>query len=103
MTRSTQPLRDEHQELLPNVEELRKTADMIGEAPRDVEQRKLEESYRFLSQHLRPHAEAEEKVLYPTVEKLMGASEATATMKRDHVEIIRLTKELGAELKAPSG
>ena len=28
-----QPLRDEHRELLPHIETLRKTADLIGESP----------------------------------------------------------------------
>ncbi len=100
MARPTQPLRDEHKGLLLHIEELRKTADMIGEASREAEQRELEASFSFLSRHLGPHAQAEERVLYPTVEKLMGASEATATMKMDHAEIIRLTQELGSLLKA---
>lgn len=39
-------------------------------------------------------AEAEEWVLYPTVGRLMGAPEATATMSRDHQEIGRLIQEL---------
>ncbi len=99
MTRPTEPLREEHKGLLPHIEELREAADVIGEAPREVEKQKLEDSYRFLSRHLRPHAEAEEKVLYPKVEHLMGSSEATETMKRDHKEIIGLTQELGSLLK----
>ncbi|HET9918312.1 MAG TPA: hemerythrin domain-containing protein [Ktedonobacteraceae bacterium] len=50
----------------------------------------------FLSQHLLPHAQAEERALYPVVGRLIGASEATATMSRDHVEVGRLTEELGS-------
>jgi iron-sulfur cluster repair protein YtfE (RIC family) len=59
MVTLTQPLRDEHKELLP-------------------------------------HAQAEERALYPVVGRLMGAPEATATMSRDHVEVGQLTQELGS-------
>jgi iron-sulfur cluster repair protein YtfE (RIC family) len=55
--------------------------------------------YEFLSHHLLPHARAEDRALYPTVGKVMGAPEATATMSRDHVEVGRLTDEL-ASLRA---
>lgn len=103
MAKPTQPLRDEHKGLLPHIEELRETADKVGEVPADTERRAIEDSYRFLTGHLRPHAEAEERVLYPVVERLMGASEATATMKKDHAEIIRLTGELGSLLQSRSG
>jgi len=44
--------------------------------------------------HLIPHAQAEEQVLYPTVGRLLRTLEATDTMSRDHLEIIRLTEEL---------
>ncbi|HYM92052.1 MAG TPA: hemerythrin domain-containing protein [bacterium] len=50
--------------------------------------------YEFLTHHLIPHAQAEDRALYPTVAKIMGAPQATATMSRDHVEVGRLTEEL---------
>jgi len=95
MTTFTQPLRDEHKELIPHIEMLRTVADSIGSAPLASLQQSVEEAYTFLTHHLTPHAQAEERALYPVVGKLMGAAEATATMSRDHVEIGRLTGELG--------
>jgi iron-sulfur cluster repair protein YtfE (RIC family) len=103
MTLITQRLRDEHRHLLPHVEQLRSTADSVGDAPPDVVQRKVEECYEFLAHHLIPHAQAEEYALYPVVGKVLGASEATATMSRDHVEVSRLTEELGRLRTALSG
>jgi iron-sulfur cluster repair protein YtfE (RIC family) len=50
----------------------------------------------LLQAHLIPHAQAEEAALYPVVARLMGAPNGTATMTRDHVEVGRLTDELGA-------
>jgi iron-sulfur cluster repair protein YtfE (RIC family) len=96
MVTLTQPLRDEHKELLPQIELLQTVADAIGEAPITSLRRRVEEVYAFLTHHLLPHAQAEERALYPVVGRLMGALEATATMSRDHVEIGRLTEELGS-------
>lgn len=98
MTTLTQPLRDEHKELLPHIELLRTVADTIGEAPVASLRRSIDEAYAFLTHHLLPHAQAEERTLYPVVGRLIGAPEATATMSRDHVEIDRLTQELGSLL-----
>lgn len=96
MATVTQPLRDEHKELWPHVEALRITADAVGEVPLAVLQRGLDEAYAFLAHHLLAHAQAEERALYPVVQKVLGAPEATATMSRDHVEVGRLVEELGA-------
>lgn len=96
MVTLTQPLRDEHKELLPHIELLRTAADAIGAAEGASLQRSIGEAYTFLTHHLIPHAQAEERALYPVVGRLMGAPEATATMSRDHVEIGRLTGELGS-------
>jgi iron-sulfur cluster repair protein YtfE (RIC family) len=96
MVTLTQPLRDEHKELLPHIELLRTAADAIGAASGTSLQRSVDEAYAFLTHHLIPHAQAEERALYPVVGILMGAPEATATMSRDHVEIGRLTAELGS-------
>ncbi len=90
----TQPLRDEHKELLPHIELLRTTADTIGEASIASLRRSVDEAIAFLTHHLLPHAQAEERALYPVVGRLMGAPEATATMSRDHDEVGRLTGEL---------
>lgn len=91
----TQPLRDEHKELLPHIHALREAADLVGQARPDVVHHAVDEAHDFLSQHLLRHARAEEQALYPVVGRLMGSPRATATMERDHVEIARLTDELG--------
>ncbi len=96
MAQVTLPLREEHKELLPNVEALRAAADLVGEAPLDAVRTKVEEAYQFLAHHLAPHAQAEEAALYPVVARVMGAKEATSTMSRDHVEVGKLIGELAS-------
>ncbi len=94
MANLTQPLRDEHKGLLPHVEGLRLAGDAVNESLTSSAHAKIEEAYDFLTHHLLPHAQAEDEALYPVVQKVMGASQATATMSREHLEVERLTEEL---------
>lgn len=96
MSRLTEPLREEHQELLPHVEKLLLVADSIGETSSESLREGLDEAHAFLANLLIPHARVEEAVLYPIVAKVMGAPEVTATMSQDHLEIGHLTAELEA-------
>jgi len=92
-----QHVRDEHTELVSRSEVLRRVADSIGAFTQaESIQEGVEQAYTFLMHHLIPHAQAEEQVLYPTVGKLLRTLEATNTMSRDHLEVIRLTVELEA-------
>jgi len=95
MPRITQPLRDEHKELLPHIEALRVAADCVGTAPIADIRSEVDAAYAFLDGHLIPHAKAEEAALYPAVARIMGARDATATMIREHGEIGRMVGELG--------
>ncbi len=94
MTTITQPLRDEHKELLPQVETLKTAGDEISEMLSERAWKDVQAAYEFLAYHLIPHAYAEDQALYPVVQKVMGAPQATATMSRDHVEVGRLAEEL---------
>jgi hemerythrin-like domain-containing protein len=102
MASITQHLRDEHKELYPQIELLRQTADVINESLTTQAHDRMEQVYNFLTRHLFAHAKAEEAALYPTVQKAMGNELSTATMVRDHIEIMRLTDELGTLRVHPS-
>jgi hemerythrin-like domain-containing protein len=91
----TQPLRDEHAELIPHIDALRDAGDAVGQSDLGRLREAVDASYEFLAHHLIPHAGAEEAVLYPAVQRAVGAPEITATMARDHVEVHALTDELG--------
>jgi iron-sulfur cluster repair protein YtfE (RIC family) len=95
MASKTQPLKDEHKTLYPKVETLRLAGDLVNQSLTSMAHDKIEQAFNFLTQELIPHAQAEEKALYPMVEKAMGAANATATMSRDHQEVEQLTQELG--------
>lgn len=95
MTSLTQPLRDEHAEILPRIEQLREVADRIGELSAAGLTEAVDEAHDFLAGHLIAHAEAEEAALYPMVGEVCGAPEVTATMSREHQKIGELVNELG--------
>ncbi len=94
MASVTQPLRDEHRELLPHIESLCAAADSVKAAAPAAILEEVDEAIEFLAAHLIPHALAEDAALYPVVGETMGARQATATMSRDHVEVGRMTQEL---------
>ncbi len=96
MTTLTQPLKEEHKELYPELETLRLAGDAMKEAVTASDRKKIDKAPTFLIHRLLPHAQAEEKALYPVVQKLMGSSSATATMSQDHMEVRRLTDELAS-------
>ncbi len=98
MNTLTQPLRDEHKELIPHIEQILEVANSLPEASLEQIRDGVEEVYDFLAYHLIPHAQAEEAALYPVVQKAIGSPEATRTMSRDHVEVGRYVDEL-AELQ----
>jgi iron-sulfur cluster repair protein YtfE (RIC family) len=90
----TEPLRVEHRQLAPHIDELAHTATWVSTAPPPVVREKLQGALDFLRHHLVPHALAEEDVLYPAVEGAMRAPGATETMRRDHAEVLRRVEEL---------
>jgi iron-sulfur cluster repair protein YtfE (RIC family) len=94
MNTLTQPLRDEHKELIPHIEQILEVANSIPDAPVEQIRTGVKDVYDFLAYHLIPHAQAEEAALYPVVQKALGSPDATRTMSRDHVEVGRYVDEL---------
>ena len=89
-----EPLREEHRGLVPHIDALRAAGDAVGEVDLPALRALVDQSEEFLTHHLIPHAQAEDAALYPEVQRVLGAPEATATMSRDHVEVGALTEEL---------
>ena len=94
MNTLTQPLRDEHKELIPHIEQILQVADSLPDAPLEQIRGGVQEVYEFLAYHLIPHEQTEEAALYPAVQQALGSPDATRTMSRDHVEVGRYIDEL---------
>jgi iron-sulfur cluster repair protein YtfE (RIC family) len=94
MNTLTQPLRDEHKELIPHIEKILEVANSIPEAPLEQIRDGVREVYEFLTYHLIPHAQAEDAALYPAVQRALGSLDSTRTMSRDHIEVEAYVTEL---------
>nr|WP_225980838.1 hemerythrin domain-containing protein [Micromonospora sp. B006] len=84
---------------------LRDTADMVAIRPDDPAcLPALREVHRRLVDEVLPHEAAEDRQLYPALAGPLGSDEATSTMSRAHVEIVRLVERIGGHLTAqPDG
>ncbi len=94
MNTLTQPLRDEHKELIPHIEKILEVANSIPDAPLEQLRAGVRDVYEFLAYHLIPHAQAEDVALYPAVQKALGSLDSTRTMTRDHIEVGHYIAEL---------
>lgn len=93
MLQLMQPLRDEHAQLMPRLGLLRMAAEAVEGPSRAALDQLLKDSLDFLQHDLLPHAEVEERTIYPAVEQHLGAR-STLTMTLDHLEIKRMVEEL---------
>ncbi len=57
------------------------------------------EVHRFLIEEVAPHEEAEQELLYPVLEQVLGGREPTAPMSRAHIEILHQIRRLGELLE----
>jgi iron-sulfur cluster repair protein YtfE (RIC family) len=81
---ATAALREEHEHLLVHVEHLKAAAAELPELSIEERRTLLARVLEFLRGTLLPHAQAEERALYPAVAGLYGHPDATATMSYDH-------------------
>lgn len=93
-TAAADVLRATHQWLQAGIETVRHAADAIGVAPTEEVDLLVDLAYDFLVDELVPHAVADDRVLYPAVDRIVGSAGATWTMRRDHLELGRLIDRL---------
>jgi iron-sulfur cluster repair protein YtfE (RIC family) len=94
--RPTAVMRVEHASLRHEVSRLPRVAAGLGEWVSPGTPDQLAAIRQFLEEHLLPHARAEDGVLYPLLDTVMGAAQATATMTADHEEIRQRADGFGA-------
>src|ERR1039457_4179010 len=72
----------EHESIRVSIERLRPPADDLGSLSPATAMSQIRSVHRLLTQEIGPHEEAEETELYPALNRLLGGSAATATMRR---------------------
>lgn len=85
-------MREEHRHLLTRVQRLLDAADDLDDATSLPDS--VHEAHAMLTGHVLPHAHGEDDTVYRVVEELLGAPGAADPMRRQHVEIERLSQRL---------
>ena len=85
----------EHQAIKDRVGELRAAADRLGIAPYPEAMSAIRHVHGVLVNEVGPHEQAEERELYPRLDRLFGSPAVTATMSRGHAEIAHQIRRLG--------
>ncbi len=82
----------EHQAIRADVEQVRTTAQTLGEPGAMDRVRRVHE---VLTREVWPHEQAEESELYPALNRVLGGTDPTAPMSRGHAEIAVQIARLG--------
>ncbi len=77
---------------------MRSAADALGDLDPAAAMARLRGVHRLLVDEVEPHEEAEQDVLYPALDRLIGGRDPTGPMSRAHVEIAHQIRRLGALL-----
>ena len=89
-------IRSEHRELISGVAHLGLLAQRLSGGGVDQLEGEIRTAIEFLEHELLPHARAEERLIYPKVERVLRAEgQATAAMEYDHRRIEGLAADLG--------
>ncbi|MGA1362310.1 MAG: hemerythrin domain-containing protein [Ilumatobacteraceae bacterium] len=94
MTALTQHLHHEHRNLEPHLESILAAAHAVGSAPHPVLRDMTDAVLQFVLRELDGHARSEDEVLYDAVERATSTGVSIDTLRREHVEINRLSAEL---------
>jgi len=95
--------RAEHNKLLPRIRSIRVLADRLDVLDPATARSELVSVHRFLTDEVIPHENAEDKIVYPAIAKMIGGDDPTAVMSRAHLEISHLITILGRSLEELDG
>jgi hemerythrin-like domain-containing protein len=95
MNKLTTFIHHEHTTLRPHVELIRVAADAVGEVPLPILRDLTNAVLGFLVRELIPHARHETELLYKAVETATHSPGSTSTMNREHLEVSKMTDQLG--------
>jgi hemerythrin-like domain-containing protein len=98
--RPSAKFRQEHVEIREHLDHISKLAGKLGSEGPAQRREAMKKIVSFLKEHIVPHAQWEERVLYPAVDRRAGNSAQnpfTATMRNDHAIVGRWISELEKE------
>ncbi len=87
--------RDEHLGIRLDLDQLRAAADALGTEDTADSLARIRHIHRILVDEVEPHERAEEELLYPALDRVIGGEDPTGAMSRAHVEIAHQIRRLG--------
>ncbi len=96
----TQRFRDEHRDVRAAIIQIRATAANLGVVEQVGALSAVRDVHRILTDEVLPHEEAEDRILYPALGRILGETDSIASMSRAHVEIKHQVRRLGQLLDA---
>jgi iron-sulfur cluster repair protein YtfE (RIC family) len=99
----TQSFREEHKAVLLHLGHVVEWTEQLQAEQPGKQKRTAENIVRFFEEDMKPHAQWEEKRLYPVIDKLTKSADYpfTSTMRYEHRIMDRWISELAAEVKKP--
>jgi hemerythrin-like domain-containing protein len=99
--RPTDKFRAEHAEIKIHLSHVEQWAGDLTSQPPPGQKKTMAKIVRFFKEHIRPHAEWEERRLYPAVDKRVGKGTEvfTSTMRYEHRIVGRWVEDLVKEEK----
>jgi len=94
----TKRFQDEHLAIRADIDQVRSAADSLDVVDPTESMVLVRRVHKLLVEEVGPHEEAEQVVLYPALDRILGGNEPTAPMSRAHVEIAHQIKRLGQVL-----
>lgn len=100
----SEPFRTEHVEIKKHLSHVEQWAGNLNGSDPTEQKKTMLKILTFFKEHIKPHAEWEEKKLYPAVDKRAskGAEIFTSTMRYEHKIIGRWVEELEKEATSKS-
>ena len=89
-----QPIHETQRGMLPHLKAMRHVAETLDTVEHVEAVQNLRDVSNFIRMQLSPYLSARREIMYPVVDRIERANLATALLKRDHEEILRLTRQL---------
>ncbi|MBI2767184.1 MAG: heavy metal translocating P-type ATPase [Chloroflexi bacterium] len=96
-------LRVDHGALLPHVDSLQRTADMIDRLEGAGLLTRLNETQREINSTLLPHERDDERTLYPQIARALDGDDPLGAMSRTHQEVFHLAKSYDRLIEQVNG
>ncbi|NBX58728.1 MAG: hypothetical protein EBT64_09660, partial [Gammaproteobacteria bacterium] len=89
-----QPIHEKQRGMLPHLKSMRHMAESLDTLEHVEVVQNLRDVSDFIRLQVSPYLSARREIMFPVIDRIERSNLATALLKRDHEEILRLTRQL---------